>query len=194
MLCAGITMYSPLRHHRAGPGTRLAVAGFGGLGGMAVKLGKAMGADVTVLSRTTGKADQARKAGADNVVAMSDKDVLKQLPRFDLILSTIPVDHDLTPYLRLLKRDGAYVVIGALEPLTSPIHGGTLAGKRISVTGSMIGGIAETQDLLDFCAEHGIGSDIQLIAMDGVNDAFDQLHAGDPGFRYVIDMETLTSS
>jgi uncharacterized zinc-type alcohol dehydrogenase-like protein len=106
-------------------------------------------------------------------------------------LSTIPSTHDLAPYLGLLKRDGAYVILGAIEPLTTPIHGGVLAGRRVSVTGSMIGGIPETQDVLDFCAEHGIASDIQIIGVDGINDAYDQLAGGDPGYRFVIDMSTL---
>jgi uncharacterized zinc-type alcohol dehydrogenase-like protein len=192
ILCAGITMYSPLRHHQVGPGSKVGVAGFGGLGSMAVKLAKAMGAEVTVITRTDRKADDARKAGADHVLVSADREQLKAANRsLDIILSTIPSSHDLMPYLRLLKRDGAYVVLGAIEPLREPVNGGLLAGNRISVTGSMIGGLPETQEVLDFCAEHGIASDVQVIGVDGINAAYDELAAGDPGYRYVIDMSTL---
>jgi uncharacterized zinc-type alcohol dehydrogenase-like protein len=192
ILCAGITMYSPLRHHRVGAESRVGVAGFGGLGGMAVKLAKALGAEVTVITRTDRKADDAIKAGADHVLVSANSTELARAARsLDVILSTIPSDHDLTPYLRLLARDGAYVVLGAMEPLRSPIHGGMIAGNRLSITGSSIGGMPETQEVLDFCAENGIAADIQLIGVDGINDAYDLLAAGDPGYRFVIDMGTL---
>jgi uncharacterized zinc-type alcohol dehydrogenase-like protein len=192
ILCAGITMYSPLRHHHVGEGTRLGVAGFGGLGSMAVKLGKALGAEITVITRTDRKADDALKAGADHVLVSSDGAAMRAASRsLDVILSTVPSDHDVMPYLRLLGRDGAYVVLGAMEPLTSPLNGALLAGRRLSVTGSSIGGMPETQEVLDFCAEHGVAADIQLIGVDGINDAYDQLAAGDPGYRFVIDMSTL---
>jgi uncharacterized zinc-type alcohol dehydrogenase-like protein len=183
ILCAGVTMYSPLRHYKIG---------FGGLGSMGVKLAKALGAEVTVLTRSDKKSDEALKAGADHVLVISDRTALRDHARsLDVILSTIPTAHDLGPYLGLLKRDGAYVVLGAMEPLTTPIHGGMLAGRRVNVTGSMIGGMPETQDVLDFCAEHGIAADIQIIGVDGINDAYDQLAGGDPGYRFVIDMSTL---
>jgi uncharacterized zinc-type alcohol dehydrogenase-like protein len=192
ILCAGITMFSPLRHHGVGPGSRVGVAGFGGLGSMAVKLAKAMGAEVAVISRTDRKADDARKAGADYVLVSGDRAAMKEASRsLDLILSTIPTSHDVNPYLQLLRRDGSYVILGAIEPLREPIHGGLLARARVSVTGSMIGGIPETQEVLDFCAEHGIVSDVQVIGVDGINDAYEHLSSGDPGFRYVIDMSTL---
>ena len=192
ILCAGITMYSPMRHHRVGAGTAVGVAGFGGLGSIAVKMAKAMGAEVTVITRSDRKADDALKAGADGVLVSSDAAAMRAAGRsLDLILSTIPSSHDLMPYLRLLKRDGAYVILGAIEPLTEPIHGGVLAANRVSVTGSMIGGLPETQEVLDFCAEHGIASDIQIIGVDGINAAYEQLTAGDPGYRYVIDMSTI---
>jgi uncharacterized zinc-type alcohol dehydrogenase-like protein len=192
ILCAGITMYSPLRHHGVGPGSTLAVAGFGGLGSIAVKLATAMGADVTVLTRTDRKAEDAFKAGAAAVLVMSDPAAVRAAARsFDLILSTIPVSHDVNPYLNLLRRDGGYVLLGALEPLREPISGGAIAGRRLTVTGSMIGGIPETQEVLDFCAEHAIAPDIALIGADRINDAYDQLAAGDPGYRYVIDLSTL---
>lgn len=191
ILCAGVTMFSPLQHHGVGPGTKVGVAGFGGLGSMGVKLAKALGAEVTVISRSDAKADEARKAGADHVLVSSDPAQLKAAARsLDLILSTIPSGHDVKPYLGLLKRDGSYVVLGALEPLEGA-HGSALAGRRVNITGSMIGGIPETQEVLEFCAEHGIASDVQVIGVDGINAAYDKLAAGDPGFRYVIDMSTL---
>jgi uncharacterized zinc-type alcohol dehydrogenase-like protein len=194
ILCAGITMYSPLRHHGVGPGSKVGVAGFGGLGSVGVKLAKALGAEVTVITRSDSKADDAIKAGADHVLVSTKRVELARAARsLDLVLSTVPSRHDLMPYLGLLKRDGAYVVLGALEPLTEPVHGGLLAGNRISVTGSMIGGIPETQEVLDFCAEHGLSVDVQVIGVDGINDAYDRLAAGDPDFRYVIDMSTLRS-
>jgi len=192
ILCAGITMFSPLKHHRVSAGSRVGVAGFGGLGSIGVKLAKALGAEVTVITRSDKKFDEARKAGADHVLVIDDRSALKQHARsLDVILSTIPTSHDLGPYLGLLKRDGAYVILGAIEPLTTPIHGGILAGRRVSVTGSMIGGIPETQEVLDFCAANGITSDIQVIGVDGINDAYENLAGGDPGYRYVIDMATL---
>jgi len=192
ILCAGITMYSPLRHHNVGPGSMLGVAGFGGLGNMAVKLAKAMGAEVTVITRSDRKANDARKAGADHVLVSSEPTQMQAATRsLDVILSTIPSSHDLMPYLQMLKRDGAYVVLGAIEPLREPINGGLLVGNRITVTGSLIGGLPETQEVLDFCAEHGIASDVQVIGVDGINAAYDELAAGDPGYRYVIDMSTL---
>ncbi len=194
ILCAGITVYSPMRHHGVGPGTHVGVAGFGGLGGMAVKIAKALGAEVTVITRTDRKAADALKAGADHVLVSSDPGQLQAGARsLDLILSTIPSSHDLNPYLRLLKRDGRYVVLGAVEPLREPIHGGLLVRTRVAVTGSLVGGLPETQEVLDFCAEHGICADVEVIGVDGINAAYDELAAGDPGFRYVIDLGTLQS-
>lgn len=192
ILCAGITMYSPLKHWNVGEGTRVGIAGFGGLGGMGVKLAKAMGAEVTVISRSDRKAAEAQKAGADRVLVSADRQAMREASRsLDLILSTIPKDHDVQPYLRLLDLDGTYVVLGAIEPLTTPIHGGMLMANRLSIAGSNIGGVPETQELLDFCAEHGISADVQVIGIDRVNDAYAELQSGDPGYRYVIDMATL---
>jgi uncharacterized zinc-type alcohol dehydrogenase-like protein len=192
ILCAGITMYSPLRDHGVRTGSRVAIAGFGGLGSIAVKMAKALGADVTVLTRTDRKADDAFKAGADAVLVMSDGAAVRAgAESFEVVLSTIPVSHDLNPYLQLLRLDGAYVILGAIEPLREPINGGLLARRRLSVTGSMIGGMPETQEVLDFCAEHAIASDIALIGADRINDAYDRLAAGDPGYRFVIDVSTL---
>jgi alcohol dehydrogenase (NADP+) len=192
ILCAGITMYSPLRHHGVAATSRVGVVGFGGLGSMGVKLAKAMGAEVTLISRSDRKADAARKAGADRVLVSSDSGQLAAAAHsLDLILSTIPTSHDVNPYLKLLKQDGSYVVLGALERLSEPVHGGMLARLRVNLTGSMIGGIPETQEVLDFCAEHAIAPDLQVIDMAAVNDAYDRLAVGDPGYRYVIDMNTL---
>jgi uncharacterized zinc-type alcohol dehydrogenase-like protein len=192
ILCAGITTYSPLRHYGVGPGSKVGVAGFGGLGGMAVKLAKAMGAEVTVITRSPRKADDARKAGADHVLVAADPAAMKAATgSLDLVLSTIPSSHDQNPYLRLLRRDGALVLVGAIEPLREPLDGGLLARTRVSVTGSLIGGIPETQEVLDFCAEHGIAADVQVIGVDGINAAYERLVAGDPGFRFVIDLSTL---
>jgi uncharacterized zinc-type alcohol dehydrogenase-like protein len=189
ILCAGITMYSPLKHLNVAAGATVGIAGFGGLGSIGVKLAKALGAEVTVITRSDKKSAEALKAGADHVLIIGDVDAVRAAGRsLDVILSTIPTSHDLGPYLGLLKRDGSYVVLGAVEPLTTPIHGGILAGRRINVTGSMIGGIPQTEEVLDFCAEHGIASDIQIIGVDGINDAYEQLASGDPGYRFVIDM------
>ncbi|MGN6607753.1 MAG: NAD(P)-dependent alcohol dehydrogenase [Jatrophihabitans sp.] len=195
ILCAGITMYSPLKHWQVGPGTRVGIAGFGGLGGMGVKLAKAMGAEVTVISRSDKKAGEAKQAGADHVLVSTDRSAMRDAARsLDLILSTIPKDHDLQPYLRLLDLDGTYVVLGAIEPLTTPFHGGMLMQNRLTIAGSNIGGVPETQELLEFCAKHGITADVQVIGVDRVNDAYAELQAGDPGYRYVIDMSTLTEA
>lgn len=192
ILCAGVTTFSPLRHWKAGPGSKVAVAGFGGLGGMAVKLARAMGAQVSVISRSDAKTAQALAAGASEVIVVSDSAAMAAAARsFDLILSTIPKTHDLNPYLGLLKRDGSYVLLGAIEPLTTPVHGGLLIGRRVNISGSVIGGLPETQEVLDFCAEHHISADVQVIGVDGINAAYDHLATGDPGFRYVIDMSTL---
>ncbi len=192
ILCAGITMYSPLRHHGVRAGTKVAVAGFGGLGSIAVKIAKAMGAEVTVITRSDRKADDARKAGADDVLVSSDPGQLRRAARsIDVILSTIPSSHDLMPYLQLLKRDGSYVVLGAIEPLREPINGGLLAGNRINVTGSMIGGIPETQEMLDYCAEHDIVSDIEMTTVDKLNEAYERVVKADVKYRFVIDMASL---
>lgn len=192
ILCAGVTVYSPLRHYDVGAGSRVGVAGFGGLGSMGVKIAKALGAEVTVITRSERKADDALKAAADHVLVAGDAAAMRAAARsLEVILSTIPTSHDLNPYLQLLARDGAYVLLGAIEPLREPIHGGLLARARISVTGSLIGGIPQTQEVLEFCAQHAIAADVQLIGVEGVNEAYDELAAGDPGYRYVIDMATL---
>jgi uncharacterized zinc-type alcohol dehydrogenase-like protein len=192
ILCAGVTVYSPMRHWRVGPGTRLGVAGFGGLGGMAVKIAKALGAEVTVFSRSSTKQAAALKAGADHYVDTSDSAQLTSAATTqDLILSTVPRTHDINPDLDLLVRDGTYVVLGAMEPIMTPIMGTTLAVKRVNIGGSLIGGLPETQELLELCAARGIEADVQVISVEQINDAHDHIAAGEPAFRYVIDLSTI---
>ena len=190
ILCAGVTTFSPLRHWGVEAGDKVGIVGFGGLGDMAAKLAKAMGAEVVLFTRTEEKLAEAKRLGATAVLE-SDKDALKQhKASFDFILSTVPEKHDLMPFLPLLKRNASIVVVGALEPL-APINNQQVAFHRNSVGGSLIGSIAETQAVLDFCAEHNIGPDVQVIPIEQINDAFDSVENGDVRFRYVIDMASL---
>lgn len=192
ILCAGATVYSPMRHWRVGPGTRLGVVGFGGLGNVAVRIGAALGAEVTVYSRSAAKRAAALSAGADRFVVSSDPARMSALAGSqELILSTVPRSHDLNPYLDLLQRDGTYVVLGAMEPITTPILGSTLAVRRVNISGSLIGGLPETQELLELCARHGIVPDVEVIPMAQVNAAHDHVAGGDPAFRYVLDLSTI---
>ena len=192
ILCAGVTVYSPMRHWQVGAGTRLGVAGFGGLGGMAVQIGAALGAEVTVFSRSPAKQDAAKRAGADRFVMVSDPARMAAATSSqDLILSTVPRTHDINPYLDLLVRDGTYVILGAMEPIMTPIVGTTLAIKRVNIGGSIIGGRTETQELLQLCAAKGIAADVQVIGVEGINRAHDHVASGDPAFRYVIDLSTI---
>lgn len=191
ILCAGITSWSPLRKWNVGPGSKVAVAGLGGLGHMGVKLAAALGADVTVITRSPDKAEEAARLGAKHVLLSTDKDAMKKARgRFDLILNTIPVAHDLSPYFPLLVMDGVMVLVGAIEPLPG-FHSGHLLGGRKILTGSGIGGIAETQELLDFCAEKGVAPDIEMIRMDEINHAYERMENADVRYRFVIDMATL---
>jgi uncharacterized zinc-type alcohol dehydrogenase-like protein len=191
LLCAGITTYSPLRHWGAGPGKKVAVVGLGGLGHMAVKLAHAMGAEVTVLSQSLKKQEDGLRLGADSYFATSDPDTFTQLAgRFDLIVNTVSAPIDVDAYLSLLAVDGALVNVGApAEPLSLNVF--SLIGGRRTYAGSMIGGIAETQEMLDFCAEHGIGSDVEVISADRINDAYERVLASDVRYRFVIDSATL---
>ena len=192
ILCAGATVYSPMRHWRVGPGTRLGVAGFGGLGGMAVKIANALGAEVTVLSRSVAKQAAAEAAGADHfIVTDDDAAIAAAAGSLELILSTVPRTHDINPYLTLLARDGTYVILGAMEPIMTPVVGSTLAVKRINIGGSLIAGIPETQELLDLCAARGITADVKVINVQDINDAHDHIASGDPAFRYVIDLSSI---
>jgi uncharacterized zinc-type alcohol dehydrogenase-like protein len=192
LLCAGITMYSPLRHHGAGPGRRVGIAGFGGLGDAGVKLAKALGADVTVLTTSHEKAAAARVAGADDVVHLADHAALQAAQRtLHMIISTVPQTHDVTPYLQLLTLEGSYVIVGAIEPMLQPYNSGDLIGRRASISGSGIGGIRETQELLDFCAERRIMSTIETVSIEAINDVYDRMAAGAAAHRFVIDMASL---
>jgi uncharacterized zinc-type alcohol dehydrogenase-like protein len=194
LLCAGITTYSPLRHWQAGPGRRVGVVGMGGLGHMAVKFAAAMGAQVVVLTRSPDKVGDALNLGASSVLLTTNAEAMSPHARScDLVLSTIGQTHDVNPYLELLERDGAYVVLGAIEPLQDPVNGAYLVQRRISVTGSLIGGIAETQEMLDFCGKHNITSDIEKIAIQDINKAFERTVAADVKYRFVIDMASLNA-
>jgi uncharacterized zinc-type alcohol dehydrogenase-like protein len=193
LLCAGITTYSPLRHWGAGPGKRVAVVGLGGLGHMAVKIAKAMGADVTVLSQSLRKRDDGLRLGADGYFATSDEATFAELAgTFDLIINTVSAKLDIGRFLGLLRTDGALVNVGAPpEPLPVPVF--ALLGRRRSFAGSAIGGIRETQEMLDFCAEHGIAADIEVVSADQINEAWERVLSSDVRYRFVIDSSTLTA-
>ncbi|SNS21210.1 uncharacterized zinc-type alcohol dehydrogenase-like protein [Geodermatophilus pulveris] len=191
LLCAGVTTWSPLRHWGAGPGRRVAVVGLGGLGHLAVKLAAALGAEVTVLSQSLKKQEDGLRLGARDYHATSDPDTFTALAgRFDLVVNTVSAPLDVDAYLSLLAVDGALVNVGApAEPLSVDVF--SLLTNRRTFAGSMIGGIAETQEMLDFCAEHGIGADVEVIAADQVNDAYERVLASDVRYRFVIDTATL---
>ncbi|MBN8921797.1 MAG: hydroxyacid dehydrogenase [Rhodanobacter sp. 68-29] len=192
LLCAGITTYSPLRHWQAGPGKKVGIVGLGGLGHMGVKLAHAMGAHVVLFTTSPGKQADARRLGADEVVISKDPAQMAQhAGSFDFILNTVAATHDLDPFLALLKRDGTMCLVGAPEhPHPSPNVFTLILGRR-SLAGSAIGGIRETQEMLDFCAEHGIVSDIETIAMKDINTAYERMLKGDVKYRFVIDIATL---
>ncbi|CAI6084130.1 NAD(P)-dependent alcohol dehydrogenase [Cohnella sp. JJ-181] len=191
LLCAGITTYSPLRHWGAAPGKRVAVVGLGGLGHMAVKLAHAMGAEVTVLSQSLKKKEDGLKLGADHYYATSDPETFKTLAgSFDLIVNTVSAKLDMSAYLSLLALDGTLVNVGApAEPLSVNVF--SLIGHRRSFAGSMIGGIRETQEMLDFCAEHGIAPEIEVISADRIDEAWERVLASDVRYRFVIDISTM---
>jgi uncharacterized zinc-type alcohol dehydrogenase-like protein len=191
LLCAGVTTWSPLRHWNAGPGQQVAVVGLGGLGHMAVKLAAALGAEVTVLSQSLRKRDDGLRLGAEHYHATSDKATFKELAgRFDLIVNTVSAPIDINAFLRLLKTDGTLVNVGAPpEPL--PVQVFWLNFQRRSFAGSGIGSIRETQEMLDFCAEHGIAADIEVIGAQQINEAWERVLASDVRYRFVIDIATL---
>src|SRR4051812_11761122 len=191
LLCAGITTYSPLRHWGAGPGKRVGVVGLGGVGHMAVKLAKAMGAEVTVLSQSLRKKDDGLKLGADGYYATSDDATFAELAgHFDLIINTVSAKLEMGKFFSLLKTDGALVNVGAPpEPLPVPVF--SLLMQRRSFAGSSIGSIRETQEMLDFCAEHGIGAEIERVSADQINDAWERVMKSDVRYRFVIDNSTL---
>ncbi|WP_077959839.1 NAD(P)-dependent alcohol dehydrogenase [Ensifer adhaerens] len=191
LLCAGITLYSPLRHWKAGPGKKVAIVGMGGLGHMGVKLAHAMGADVTVLSQTLSKQEDGLKLGADHYYATNDPETFKALAgTFDLIICTVAAEIDWNAYLNLLKVDGDLVLVGIPENAV-PVHAFSLVPARRSISGSMIGSIKETQEMLDFCGEHDIVSEIETIRIQDVNAAYERVVKSDVRYRFVIDMASL---
>ena len=192
LLCAGITTYSPLRHWNTRPGDKVGVVGLGGLGHMAVKLASAMGAEVTMLSTSPSKEADARRLGADHIVISADPGQMAAVSgRFHLIIDTVPYVHDLNPYLPVLAKDGTLVLVGYLGALDSFLDTTPLVLRRKSVAGSLIGGIQETQELLDFCGQHGITSDVEVIPMQDINAAYERMLKSDVKYRFVIDMATL---
>lgn len=192
LLCAGITTYSPLRYFDVEAGDAVGVVGLGGLGHMAVKLAKAMGAEVTVFTTSPAKAEAAQALGADKVVVSKDAEQMKAArTSLNLIVDTVAAEHNINDYLKTLKRDGAIVQLGLPEHAMPPVDPGQLIRRRLAYGGSMIGGIEETQEMLDFCAEHGIVSDIEMVDGEGLNAAYDRMVAGDVKYRFVLDTATL---
>lgn len=191
LLCAGITTYSPLKTWNVKKGDKVGVVGLGGLGHMGVKFASAMGAHVVMITTSPSKSKDAKELGAAEVLISTDeKQMAAHMGSFDFILNTIPVGHDTNPYIALLKRDATMVIVGAVEPL-DPIHGGGLILKRKRLAGSLIGGIKETQEMLDFCGEHNIVSDVEMIDMENVNEAYERVIKNDVKYRFVIDMKSL---
>ncbi|MBP1875215.1 NADP-dependent alcohol dehydrogenase C 2 [Ensifer adhaerens] len=194
LLCAGITLYSPLRHWKAGPGKKVAIVGMGGLGHMGVKLAHAMGADVTVLSQTLSKKEDGLKLGADHYYATNDPETFKALQgTFDLIICTVAAEIDWNAYVNLLKVDGNFVLVGIPENAV-PVHAFSLVPARRSISGSMIGSIKETQEMLDFCGEHDIVSEIETIKIQEINEAYERVVKSDVRYRFVIDMASLNAA
>ena len=194
ILCAGVTTWAPLKQAEVGPGTVVGVAGVGGLGHMAIQLAKARGAEkVVALTHSPEKAAQARDLGADEVVDMGDEDAVQaHAASLDLVLSTIPTRFDMKPYISLVTTGGTFHTVGMLEPtVDAGIDLGEVSMRHITLKGTLIGNLAETQEVLDFCAEHGVAAEVQVIPASGINDAFDAMVADDVRFRYVIDNATL---
>ncbi|WP_186131212.1 NAD(P)-dependent alcohol dehydrogenase [Burkholderia gladioli] len=193
LLCAGITTYSPLRHWKVGPGHKVGVVGIGGLGHMGIKIARAMGAHVVAFTTSESKRETAKALAAEVVVSRNAEEMAAHVKSFDFILNTVAAPHDLDPFFQLLKRDGTMTLVGApASPHPSP-EVFTLITKRRSLAGSMIGGIPETQEMLDFCAEHGIVADIELIRADEINAAYERMLNGDVKYRFVIDSATLAA-
>ena len=193
LLCAGITTYSPLRHFGVKAGDKVAIVGLGGLGHMGVKIAKAMGANVTVLSHSPGKREESLRLGADDFLPTSDLNVFDtHAMRFDFILDTVSAQHDYNKYLNLLRRDGTMVLVGIPDPV--PLSAAPLVMQRRRLAGSLIGGIRETQEMLDFCAEHGVVSDVEIISIQRVNEAYERVMASDVRYRFVIDIASLKAS
>lgn len=192
LLCAGITTWSPLRHWKVDKGSKVAVVGLGGLGHMAIKLAHALGAEVTLFTRTPGKTQDAKELGADQVIISTDEAQMKSVKgKFDLIIDTVPNVHNVNPYISTLKINGTLVLVGYLGDLNPMLNSVPLIMGRKSVAGSLIGGIAETQELLDFCGKHNIVSDIEIISMQDINEAYKRMLKSDVHYRFVIDMASL---
>jgi uncharacterized zinc-type alcohol dehydrogenase-like protein len=192
ILCAGITTYSPLKHYGVKAGDKVGILGMGGLGHMGIKFAKAMGAEVTLFTRSASKAAEGRRQGADHVIVSTDAEQMQAAAgRFDFLLDTIPVPHDLNPYLETLRFDGVHILVGLIQPVEPALNAANLVMKRRVLAGSLIGGIKETQEVLDFCAEHNITCDIEMLDIRNINEAFERMHAGDVKYRFVIDMATL---
>jgi len=192
ILCAGVTTYSPLRHVGVKPGDKVGVVGMGGLGHMGIKFAKAMGAEVTLFTRSAGKADEAKRNGADHVVISTDAEQMQRAAgSLDYMLDTVPVEHDLNPYIGCLVVDGCYLLVGQLTPIEPTLAAMPLIMGRRSIMGSLIGGIAETQEVLDFCAEHDISCDVEMLDIKKINEAYERMKRGDVRYRFVIDMTTL---
>lgn len=191
LLCAGITTWSPLRHWKVKAGDKVGVIGLGGLGHMGIKFAHAMGCKVVMITRSADKAQDAKALGADEILLSTDADAMQQHANsFDFLLNTVPVGHDVNPYVSLLKRDKTMVLVGAIEPLPN-VHGGMLVGKRKNIAGSLIGGIPETQEMLDFCGEHNVLPDVEMIDMNDINEAWDRVVKADVKYRFVIDIQSL---
>ena len=193
LLCAGITTWSPLSHWNIKAGDTVGIIGLGGLGHMGVKFAHALKAHVVMITSSESKGEDAKKLGADEVLISSDKEAMKKnRGQFDFLLNTIPVNHDANPYIKLLKTDGVMVFVGAIEPIDS-IDIGQLVIKRKTIAGSLIGGIKETQEMLDFCGKHNIASDVEVIPIQDINKAYERMKKGDVKYRFVIDMQSLKS-
>ncbi|EMY80642.1 cinnamyl-alcohol dehydrogenase-like protein, CAD1 family [Psychroflexus gondwanensis ACAM 44] len=191
LLCAGITTWSPLKQWNVQKGDKVGVVGLGGLGHMGIKFAHALGAHVVMITTSPSKSEDAERLGADEVlVSKNEEDMKKHANSFDFILNTVPVGHDVNPYLNLLKRDKTMCLVGAIEPLKG-VNGGALIVKRKRLAGSLIGGIKETQEMLDFCGEHNIVSDVEMIDMQNINTAFERVVNSDVKYRFVIDMQSL---
>ncbi|MEH0154087.1 NAD(P)-dependent alcohol dehydrogenase [Limibacter armeniacum] len=195
ILCAGITTYSPLKYVGVKPGDKVGVVGMGGLGHMGIKFAKAMGAEVTLFTRSESKIEEGRRNGADHFVISTVEDQMNQAAgSLDYILDTVPVEHDLNPYVACLKVNGTYILVGQLTPLNPPIEAIQLVLGRRSILGSAIGGMPETQEVLDFCAEHGISCDVEMLDIHKIGEAYERMKRGDVRYRFVIDMESLKNS
>ena len=193
LLCAGITTWSPLKHWNVNENSKVAVVGLGGLGHMAIKLAKGLGAHVSLFSRSEGKTDDAKKLGADQVIISTDEDEMKAaLNKFDLIIDTVPYEHDINPYMQTLAVNGTLVLVGFIGEFENDfVSTKPMIYKRRSVAGSLIGGIKETQEMLDFCGEKNIVSDIEIIKMQDINEAYERMLKSDVKYRFVIDMKSL---